>query len=151
MPRVSFPQVLQRHVRCPPVDVDGGSVREAFENAFVTYPTVACVAHPTDPDTAWFVPAQKDECRVPVDGKVVVLRTDDGGKSLQVLRRGLPQRSAYDLVLRHRLDLCHDKKTLAMGSTSGRVWIGEDGGENWAEIDACLPPVYCLRWCNGIA
>lgn len=40
MPRVSFPQVLQRHVRCPPVDVDGGSVREALESAFETYPNV---------------------------------------------------------------------------------------------------------------
>lgn len=40
MPRVSFPQVLQRHVRCPPIDVDGGTVREALDHAFETYPTV---------------------------------------------------------------------------------------------------------------
>lgn len=39
MPRVSFPQVLQRHVRCPPVDVDGSTVIEALENAFAAYPT----------------------------------------------------------------------------------------------------------------
>ncbi|MEQ8504957.1 MAG: hypothetical protein RIB80_06490 [Rhodospirillales bacterium] len=44
----------------------------------------AVVAHPTDPETAWFVPAEKDERRIPVDGKVVVSRTRDGGK--QVLR-----------------------------------------------------------------
>lgn len=124
---------------------DGASWREVKKKAPSRF-GFACAAHAKDPDTAWFVPAQKDECRVPVDGKIVVLRTEDGGKSLDVLRRGLPQRSAYDLVLRHSLDLCHDNKTLAMGSTSGRVWIGEDGGEDWAEIDACLPPVYCLRW-----
>lgn len=40
MPRVTFPQVLQRHVRCPPIDVGGTTVREALDNAFVTYPTV---------------------------------------------------------------------------------------------------------------
>ena len=40
MVRVSFPQVLQRHVRCPAVDVDGATVREALEAAFVVHPTV---------------------------------------------------------------------------------------------------------------
>ena len=40
MPRVSFPQVLQRHVVCPPVDVEGRTVREALEAAFVVYPSV---------------------------------------------------------------------------------------------------------------
>jgi len=40
MPRVSFPQVLQRHVVCPPVDVAGRTVREALAAAFAIYPTV---------------------------------------------------------------------------------------------------------------
>ena len=40
MPRVSFPQVLQRHVVCPPIDVEGRTVREAFDAAFLVYPTV---------------------------------------------------------------------------------------------------------------
>lgn len=40
VPRVSFPQVLQRHVACPPVDVAGRTVREALEAAFAVYPTV---------------------------------------------------------------------------------------------------------------
>jgi molybdopterin synthase sulfur carrier subunit len=40
MPRVSFPQVLQRHVTCPPVDVDGATVRHALEAAFAVYPQV---------------------------------------------------------------------------------------------------------------
>lgn len=106
----------------------------------------ACAAHPKDPDTAWFVPAQKDECRVPVDGRVVVLRTSDGGRTLQPLRRGLPQKHAYDLVLRHALDVADDGATLAMGSTSGRVWLGRDGGDEWHELDANLPPVLCVRW-----
>ncbi len=40
MPRVTFPQVLQRHVVCPPVDVDGATVRAALEAAFTVHPTV---------------------------------------------------------------------------------------------------------------
>lgn len=37
------------------------------------------VVDPADPETAWFVPAIKDEKRIPVDGKLVVTRTSDGG------------------------------------------------------------------------
>jgi molybdopterin synthase sulfur carrier subunit len=40
MPRVSFPQVLQRHVACPPVDVEGRTVHEALAAAFQVYPGV---------------------------------------------------------------------------------------------------------------
>ncbi len=34
MPRVVFTENLQRHVRCPPVDVPGATVREVLEAAF---------------------------------------------------------------------------------------------------------------------
>ncbi len=40
MPLVTFPQVLQRHVACPPVDVPGATVREALEAAFAIHPAV---------------------------------------------------------------------------------------------------------------
>ena len=124
---------------------DGESWREVRAKAPSRF-GFGCAAHPHDPDTAWFVPAQKDECRVPVDGKIVVLRTENAGKSFDALRRGLPQRHAYDLVLRHALEVADDGETLAMASTSGRVWIGQGGGERWTELEACLPPVYCVRW-----
>ena len=41
----------------------------------------AVAAHPKDPLTAWFVPAIKDELRVPRDGALAVTRTRDGGKT----------------------------------------------------------------------
>ena len=91
----------------------------------------AVAAHPRDPDTAWFVPAIKDERRIPVDGQLVVARTRDGGRSFEVLRRGLPQRHAYDLVWRHGLAVDESGDRLALGSTSGGVWISEDGGDSW--------------------
>lgn len=40
MPRLTLPQVLQRHLSCPPLDVAGGSVRAVLEAAFVVYPTL---------------------------------------------------------------------------------------------------------------
>jgi len=102
----------------------------------------AVAAHPADPRTAWFVPAVKDECRIPVDGKLVVARTRDGGESFEVLRDGLPQDHAYDLVFRHALDVDAGGERLALGSTTGALWVSEDGGERWVTISTHLPPIY---------
>jgi len=106
----------------------------------------AVAVHPHDPDTAWLVPAVKDECRVPVDGKVVVARTRDGGKSFEVLRNGLPQEDAYDLVYRHALDVDGSGERLAFGSTTGTLWVSEDGGDAWRTVSKHLPPIYQVRF-----
>jgi len=102
--------------------------------------------HPHDPDTAWFVPAVKDEHRVPVDAKVVVSRTTDGGKNFEVLRKGLPQEHAYDLVWRHALDVDSSGDLLAFGSTTGSLWVSEDGGDHWETVSEHLPPIACVRF-----
>ncbi len=106
----------------------------------------AAAVHPRDPDTAWFVPAVLDECRVPVDGKVVVNRTRDGGRTFETLHRGLPGTHAYDLVYRHGLDLDPSGERLVMGSTSGGLWISEDQGDSWLTPAARLPPIYAVRF-----
>jgi len=109
----------------------------------------AVAAHPQDAaDTAWFVPAVKDECRVPVDGKLVVARTRDAGKSFQVLGKGLPQQHAYDLVYRHGLAVDASGKHLALGSTTGGLWISENQGDAWECISTQLPPIYCVRFAD---
>src|SRR5688572_27971999 len=111
----------------------------------------AVAAHPAEADTAWFVPAVKDECRVPVNVKLVVARTRDGGKSFTVLRKGLPQEHAYDLVYRHGLDVDATGRRLVIGSTTGGVWISEDGGDSWKSVSTQLPPVYFARFDPGAA
>jgi hypothetical protein len=102
----------------------------------------AVAVHPANSETAWFVPGVKDECRVPVDGRVVVARTRDGGQSFEVLRNGLPQEHAYDLVYRHGLDVDPSGNRLAIGSTTGGLWITEDGGDRWHALPARMPPIY---------
>lgn len=106
----------------------------------------AVAVHPKDPDTAWFVPAIKDEFRYPVDAKMSVQRTRDGGKTFDVLRAGLPQENAFDLIYRHGLVVDETGDRLAMGSTTGGVWTSDNGGENWALLSAHLPPVYAVRF-----
>lgn len=101
----------------------------------------AVAVHPHDPATAWFVPAVKDECRVPVDGRLVVSRTTDRAASFAVLSRGLPQQSSYDVVYRHALDVDRTGRRLAMGSTTGNLWLSEDAGESWSLLSAHLPPI----------
>jgi photosystem II stability/assembly factor-like uncharacterized protein len=106
----------------------------------------AVASHPGDPETAWFVPAVKDEKRYPMDGRVVVNRTSDGGKSFETLTRGLPQQHAYDLVFRHALDIDESGERLAFGSTTGSLWVTEDGGDQWQTVSTNLPPIYAVRF-----
>jgi photosystem II stability/assembly factor-like uncharacterized protein len=106
----------------------------------------AVAGHPKDPSTAWFVPAIKDELRVPRDGALAVTRTRDGGKSWETLREGLPQRDAYDLIYRHGLDVDVTGRRLAMGSTTGSLWVSDNAGEHWQLVNAHLPPIYAVRF-----
>lgn len=106
----------------------------------------AVAVHPNDPDTAWFVPAISDERRYPVDTRFVVTRTRDGGRHFETLTGGLPAGDAYDLVYRHGLDIDAGGESLAMGSTTGNLWLSENGGEHWAQVSAHLPPIYALRF-----
>lgn len=106
----------------------------------------AVAVHPLDADTAWFVPAIKDQTRIPVDGNVVVARTRDGGKTFAVLRDGLPQGDAYDLVLRHALAIDANGDRLAFGSTTGGLWTSDDQGDHWHALAARLPPVHAVTF-----
>lgn len=106
----------------------------------------AVAVHPRDPDTAWFVPMLSDEKRIPPDGKLVVLKTRDGGRSFDAVTAGLPQRHAYDLVFRHAMDIDASGDRLVFGSTTGNVYVSEDGGAGWRQLAEHLPPVYAVRF-----
>jgi photosystem II stability/assembly factor-like uncharacterized protein len=125
---------------------NGGRSWETIETVKPSVFGFGVAVHPRDPDTAWFVPAVKDECRIPVDGQMVAARTRDGGKSFEVLREGLPQEHAYDLVYRHAFDIDESGDRLAMGSTTGSLWISEDQGNSWRRTSTHLPPVYSVRF-----
>jgi len=125
---------------------DGGRTWVTIPNVRPSVFGFAVAVHPHDGDTAWLVPAVKDEKRVPVDAKVVVARTRDAGKTWETLTRGLPQSHAYDLVYRHALDVDGSGERLAFGSTTGSLWTSDDGGDSWTCLSSHLPPIYAVRF-----
>lgn len=106
----------------------------------------ALAVHPREPETAWFVPAVKDECRVPVGQRLLVTRTRDGGQSFESLSQGLPQADCFDLVYRHALEVDESGQRLAMGSTTGHLWLSDDQGDSWQALAGNLPPIHALRF-----
>jgi photosystem II stability/assembly factor-like uncharacterized protein len=117
-----------------------------IENATPSVFGFAVAVHPNDPNTAWFAPAVKDECRVPVDAKLVVTRTTDGGKTFEMLSDGLPDGPAYDIIFRHCLAVDDTGQLLVLGSSTGALWISHNGGENWRLISAHLPQIYAAKF-----
>lgn len=109
-------------------DDEGRNFREIKEAGPSTFGFPVAV-HPREPDTAWFVPGIKDEKRIPKDGRLVVTRTRDGGRSFETLTEGLPQKHAYDVVYRHALALDAAGERLAFGSTTGGLWVSESQGD----------------------
>jgi hypothetical protein len=83
---------------------------------------------------------------VPVDGRLVVTRTRDGGRSFDVLRKGLPQDHCYDLVFRHSLAIDQSGDRLALGSTTGNLWVTEDGGDSFTLVSHHLPPIFAVSF-----
>ena len=125
---------------------DGGANFVEIENAKPSRFGFAVAVHPDDGKTAWFVPAVKDERRIPVDQRFVVSRTRDGGGSFEVLSGGLPPAPSFDLVYRHGLAVDETGERLAMGSTTGNLWISGTGGESWSQVSGHLPPIAQVAW-----
>ena len=125
---------------------DGGSTWTEIEERPPSGFGFAVAAHPSDPGVAWFVPAVKDEVRVPVDGRLVVSRTTDGGASFQSFGEGLPSSHAYDLIYRHSFEVDDSGDRLIMGSTTGSLWSSDSAGERWSTVSNNLPPIYFTRF-----
>lgn len=126
--------------------VDGGMRWSALPAPMPSAFGFPVVAHPRDPRRAWFAPAHSDAQRMPVDGRLVVNETRDGGARFDTLGEGLPERDAYHLVYRHGLASTADGEVLAMGSTTGGLWVSEDGGARWSCLSRDLPPIAVVRF-----
>ncbi len=102
------------------------------------------VVHPQNPDAVYVMPLEPMTRTCP-GGLPAVWRSENAGTSWKRLTRGLPKQS-YFTVLRDAMDVDHTKTpALYFGTTTGQLWIGREGGEEWECLFDSLPPIHCLK------
>jgi hypothetical protein len=94
-----------------------------------------------------------------------VLRSDDHGQTWRSIADGLPsdfgfpiavhphdadsvlpKQESYFTVLRDALAFDElGSPALYFGTTTGQLWIGHDGGEEWSCLFDSLPPIHCVK------
>lgn len=92
-----------------------------------------------DVNTAWVIPAQSDDLRYPIHNKLAVYKTSDAGRTWQAQTNGLPQKGAFDLVL--RASFARKGRSMAFGSNNGNLYLSEDNGETWKVLSQSLSAV----------
>jgi len=104
------------------------------------------VIHPRNPDCVYAVPVESDEFRCACDGRLRVYRTRNAGTSWEPLMRGLPQKGAYETVLRDAMTTDSlDPVGIYFGTRSGQLFASNDEGKNWERILGGLPSILCVR------
>jgi hypothetical protein len=103
------------------------------------------VVHPHDPDTVYVMPLEGMTRACP-DGAPAVWRSEAGGDSWRRLAKGLPKKESFFTVQRDAMDIDELKSpALYFGTTTGQLWIGRDGGEEWDCLFSSLPPIHCVK------
>lgn len=103
------------------------------------------VVHPHDPDTVYVVPLEPMTRTCP-GAAPAVWRSENGGDSWKRLAKGMPRREGFFTVLRDAMDFddCRSP-ALYFGTTTGQLWIGREGGEEWECLFDSLPPILCVK------
>lgn len=104
------------------------------------------VMHPTNPDWVYIVPVESDIFRCSCDGRLRVYRTRNAGGSWEPLARGLPNKRAYETVLRDAMTTdSFEPAGIYLGTRSGQLFGSSDEGRTWERIHEGLPAVVCVR------
>jgi serine/threonine protein kinase len=106
----------------------------------------ALITHPRNPDCVYILPVESDEFRCACEGRLRVYRTRNSGASWEPLMRGLPQKRAYETVLRDAMTTdSFDPVGIYFGTRSGQLFGSRDEGKTWHRILEGLPSVVCVR------
>ena len=93
--------------------------------------------------SVFIVPLQADGQRFTCEGKLRVYRTRDEGKSWQALSKGLPQKNAYEVVLRD--SVASTGNNIFFGTKNGKLFGSADDGDSWKMIEGSLPEICCVK------
>jgi hypothetical protein len=75
-----------------------------------------------------------------------VYRTRDAGTTWKPLARGLPQKRAFETVLRDAMGTDRLKPAgVYFGTRSGKLFGSRDDGASWSCLADGLPPIVCVR------
>ncbi|MGE3468653.1 MAG: WD40/YVTN/BNR-like repeat-containing protein, partial [Pyrinomonadaceae bacterium] len=97
----------------------------------------------SDSGSAFIVPLQKDAERFTCDGKLRVYRTRDEGETWQPLTKGLPQKNAYEVVLRDAVTSTGNN--IFFGTKNGKLFGSNDDGDSWKMVEGSLPEICCVK------
>jgi hypothetical protein len=102
--------------------------------------------HPRRAGTAYVVPIESDVFHCVPEAKLRVYRTRTAGRSWEALTRGLPQRGAWETILRDAMTTDdHREFGLYFGTRNGKLFASTDEGERWRTLADGLPPITCVR------
>jgi hypothetical protein len=103
------------------------------------------VVHPQSADTVYVMPLEAPTRTCP-GGAPAVWRSEDAGESWKRLAKGLPRQASYFTILRDAMTIDEvSSPALYFGTTTGQLWIGRDGGEEWSCLFESLPPIHCVK------
>ncbi|WP_426561609.1 exo-alpha-sialidase [Angustibacter sp. McL0619] len=124
---------------------DGGQQWTSIADGLPADFGFVALGHPRDRDRAWVVPLVADAERVPPQGKLRVLRTDDAGHSWTASESGLPD---HCWVTPLRDAACVDDLDpvgVYFGTRAGSVYASGDEGRTFTTVAENLPDVLCVR------
>lgn len=125
---------------------DGGKRWKDIANGVPSDFGFAMAIHPKDPDCVWIVPLESDEFRCAPEGKLRVYNTGSGGKRWKAMSKGLPQKDAYETVLRDALAADSlDPAGVYFGTRSGKLFGSANGGKSWSALLDGLPPILTVK------
>lgn len=103
--------------------------------------------HPRDPETVWVFPMDGTDVwpRTSPGGRPAAYRSRDGGATWDRCDGGLPNRGWWTVKRQAMTTLDTDPVTVAIGTTSGEVWVSGDEGDTWSCAAPHLPEIYSVE------
>src|SRR5262249_19197891 len=125
---------------------DAGQTWQDIANGVPSDFGFAMVMHPRDQDCVYIVPVESDEFRCTPEGRLRVYRTRNAGASWEALARGLPQKGAYETILRDGMVADSlEPAGVYFGTRSGNLYGSTDEGKTWKRIVEGLPAIVCVK------